>query len=83
MKKFWIGLSAWNSEGAWLAHFHHGTFAWFQRFSSTGKQQLKRFLVDLHEVLLNEPAVTKIAWHEESEMSTPEPPRFPTSVDYM
>ena len=25
-KHFWIGLSAWNSEGAWLAHFHHGSF---------------------------------------------------------
>src|SRR6516162_6681702 len=41
-KKFWIGLSAWDSEGAWLAHFHHGSFARLQRFSSSGKKELKR-----------------------------------------
>src|SRR5947209_18063494 len=29
-KKFWIGLSAWDSERAWFAHFHHGSFAWWQ-----------------------------------------------------
>lgn len=80
-KRFWIGLSAWNSEGAWLAHFHHGTFAWFQKFSSIGKNELQRLLVDLHNVLLNEPAVTEIAWHEESEMSKPEPAGFPTPVE--
>jgi hypothetical protein len=50
-KKFWIGLSGWDVEGAWLAHFHHGSFAWLQRFSSTGKSELKRLLVDVHDVL--------------------------------
>jgi len=30
--KFWIGLSAWDSDGAWLAHIHHGSFAWLQWF---------------------------------------------------
>ena len=35
-KKFWIGLNAWDSEGAWLAHFHHGSFAWLQWISEVG-----------------------------------------------
>ena len=80
-KKFWIGLSAWDAEGAWLAHFHHGSFAWLQRFSSSGKNELKRLLADVHEVLASEPAISHIAWHEESEMSKPQPAGFPTPVD--
>ena len=80
-KKFWIGLSAWDSEGAWVAHFHHGSFAWLQRFSSPGKNELRRLLADLHDVLASEPAITEIAWHEESEMSKPEPAAFPTPVE--
>jgi hypothetical protein len=56
-------------EGAWLAHFHHGSFAWLQRFSSSGTNELKRFLADVHDVLASEPAITDIAWHEQNEMS--------------
>jgi hypothetical protein len=80
-KKFWVGLSAWDSEGAWVAHFHHGSFAWLQWFSSTGKNELKRLLADFHTVLANESLVTEIAWHEESEMSKPKPAGFPTPVE--
>jgi hypothetical protein len=79
-KKFWIGLSAWD-EGAWVAHFHHGSFAWLQSFSSTGKDQFKRLLADVHDVLASEPAITEIAWHEENEMSKPEPAGFPTPIE--
>jgi hypothetical protein len=79
--KFWIGLSAWNSEGAWLAHVHHGSFAWLQRFTAAGKNELKRLFADVHDILASEPAITEIAWHEESEMSKPEPGGFPTPVE--
>lgn len=79
-KKFWIGLSFWD-EGVWVAHFHHGSFAWLQSFSHAGKNQLKRLLADVHEVLVNEPAITEIAWHEDSEMRRPRPAGFPTPVD--
>ena len=80
-KRFWIGLSAWDAEGAWLAHFHHGSFAWFQWFSSSGKDGLKCLLADVHNVLASEPAVSDIAWHEESETSKPKPVGFPAPVD--
>ncbi len=80
-KKFWIGLSAWDAEGAWLAHFHHGSFAWFQWFSSSGNDGLKCLLANVHNVLASEPAVSDIAWHEESEMSKPIPVGFPAPVD--
>jgi hypothetical protein len=80
-KKFWVGLSAWDAEGAWVAHFHHASFAWLQWFSSTGKNELQRLLADFHNVLASEALVTGIAWHEESEMSKPEPPGFPTPVE--
>jgi hypothetical protein len=80
-KKFWIGLSPWSDEGFWLAHFHHGSFAWLQRFSSSGNNELKALLVGVHDVLANETAVTEIAWHKESEMSKAEPTSFPTPTD--
>jgi hypothetical protein len=80
-KKFWIGLSAWSSDGAWVAHFHHDMFAWLQRFSPSGKYELKRLLADVHYILAREQAITDIAWHEESEMSKPTPAGFPTPVE--
>lgn len=80
-RRFWIGLSAWDSEGAWLAHFHHGSFAWMQWFSSTGKIELKRLLVDVHDVLASEAAISQIAWYEESEMKKAEPVGFVTPVE--
>jgi hypothetical protein len=80
-KRFWIGLSAWSAEGAWLAHFHHGSFAWLQCFSPLGKNELKRLLADVHDVLASEPAISDIGWHEESAMSKPEPAGFPTPVE--
>ena len=76
-KKFWIGLSAFEADGAWLAHFHHGSFAWLQWFSSSGKDALKCLLADVHNVLASEPAISEIAWHEESEMNKPQPDSFP------
>jgi hypothetical protein len=79
--KFWIGLSAWDSDGAWLAHFHHGSFAWLQLFSSSGKNELKRLLADVHNVLATEPGINDIAWHDGSEMSKPQPAGFPTPVE--
>ena len=79
--KFWIGLNAWDVEGAWVAHFHHGSFAWLQWFRSSGKSELSRLLADVHDVLATEPGVTEIAWHEESEMSKPKPAGFPTPVE--
>lgn len=80
-KKFWIGLSAWGSPAAWLTHFHHGSFAWLQRLSWSGKIELQRLLVDVHEVMAGESVISDIVWHEESEMSKPEPAGFPTPVE--
>lgn len=80
-KKYWIGLSAWASEGAWLAHFHRGSFAGLQWFSSSAKTELNRLLADVHDILANEPAITEIAWHEESEMRKPKPVGFSTPVE--
>jgi hypothetical protein len=78
-KSFWIGLSFWD-DGAWLAHFHHGSFAWLQRLMSSGRNELARLLTDAHRVLAEEPAISEIAWHEESEMSEPQPAGFPAPV---
>ncbi len=80
-RKFWIGLSPWDSEGTWLAHFHHGSFAWFKRFVSFGTNELTRLLADVHDVLASEPAIRDIVWYEESEMSKPKPAGFPHPVE--
>lgn len=76
--RFWIGLSAWDSENEWLAHFHHGSLAWLQRFSRSGKGALQSLLADVHGVLASDPAVCDIIWYEESEVSKPESAGFPT-----
>ena len=80
-KKFWIGLSAWDTENAWLAHFHHGSFAWLQRFTSSGTIELQRLLSEFHAVLAGEVAVSNIKWYEESEISKAQPAGFPTPAD--
>ena len=80
-KKFWIGLSMWEGDHAWLAHFHYGSFAWLQRFSSSGKREMQRLLSDVHGVLTSEPTVSGVIWYEESEINKARPAGFPTPVD--
>ena len=76
---FWIGLSSWPEfDGAWLAHVHHGSFAWFQRFSATGKREFRRLLSDLHRVLTAEPSVSHVTWYRERDMMKPNPQSHPT-----
>jgi hypothetical protein len=80
-KSFWIGLSAWEGDGTWLAHFHHGSFSFLQWFRSSGKEELRSLLADAHAVLSGEPAVSDIAWYEEKEMRKGNPAGFATPVD--
>ncbi len=81
-KKFWIGLSLWpEGEHAWLAHFHHGSFAWWQRLSSSGQRELQRLISDVHAVLTSESAISDIVWYEESQMKKAQPEGFATPVD--
>jgi hypothetical protein len=67
-KRFWIGLSA-EEEGAWLGHFHHGSWAWLQRFSPSGDRELQRLLLDFHRVLANEAAVSEVTWYREEDVA--------------
>jgi hypothetical protein len=79
-KAFWIGLSFWD-EGSWLAHVHHGSFAWLQWFSSAGTKELKQLLTDFHDVLSRESLVSAVAWYDEREMRRSNPTSYPTPVD--
>ena len=80
-KKFWIGLSQWpNSEQAWLAHCHHRSFAWLQRFSSSGKRELERLVSDVHRALVSEASVSAVVWYEESQMRKAQPDGFAAPV---
>jgi len=81
-KRFWVGLSLWPAgENAWLAHFHHGSFAWFQWFSASGQAELRRLLVDFHHVLKAEPLVSGIAWYAEREIDNPSARSSSTPID--
>jgi hypothetical protein len=81
-KSFWIGLSMWpEGEHAWLAHFHHGSFAWLQRLGSSGASELQRLIFDVHGVLVSEAAVSDIVWYEESQMRKAQPDGFTTPVE--
>lgn len=81
-KKFWIGLSVWpDGEHAWLAHFHHGSFAWLQRFVPSGQRGFLALVNEVHRALTSEPAVSDVLWYEESQMGKSEPNAFATPVD--
>ena len=81
-KKFWIGLSMWpDGEHSWLAHCHHGSSAWLQWMSSSGKSELQRLVSDVHSVLASEPAVSNIVWYDESQMRKAQPDGFTTPVE--
>ncbi len=80
-KKFWIGLSMWpDYEQGWLAHIHHGSFAWFQRFSSSGNQELQDLAKDVHGALSNDPSVSEIAWYRQEELIKGPDSSSPTPV---
>jgi hypothetical protein len=79
-RKFWIGLSAW-SDDQWLAHFHHGSWAWLQKFSPSGTKELQELLIDFHRMLKTEPSVSDVIWHQEDQMSKPSPDSFSSPVD--
>jgi hypothetical protein len=80
-KRFWIGLSAWNSDGFWLAHVHHRSFASWQRFFSSGKAELNRLACEMHAVLAKEPTVSEIAWYREKELTEANPQPHPRLND--
>lgn len=52
----------------WLAHFHHSSFAWLQRWNAAGKRELERLIGDFHSVLTQDPAVREIAWYHEGDL---------------
>jgi hypothetical protein len=80
-KKFWIGLTPWwDVEGAWLAHFHHRSFAWLQWFSPTEKSEFKALLAAVHNVLASESLISEIVWYDESEINKRDPTGFPAPV---
>ena len=73
-KKFWVGLSMWpESDRAWLAHVHHGSFAWLQRFSTSGRAELERFVTNVHHALADNPSITNVVWYQESAMRKASP----------
>lgn len=69
-RRFWIGLSLWpDEEQMWLAHFHHHSFAWLQKWSASGNSELQRLILDVHAALTTNPAVSRVTWHEERDMT--------------
>jgi hypothetical protein len=73
-KKFWIGLSIWpEGDGAWLAHVHHSSFAWLQRFTSTGRKGFERLIIDLDRQLTTDPKISDVIWHREDDMQSAAP----------
>jgi hypothetical protein len=81
-KKFWIGLSFWpDGEHLWLAHFHHGSFAWLQRLISSRKSELQKLVLNFHETLAKEPAISDIVWYEEGTLKQANPTGFSKPSD--
>jgi hypothetical protein len=73
-KRFWIGLSMWpEGENAWLVHVHHHSFAFFQRFSISGKNEIKRLIEKLNQILSTDPRASDILWFSEKNMISGNP----------
>ena len=69
-KRFWVGLSSWpDEEQMWLVHFHHHSFAWLQRWTTSGKNELQQLVLAAHEALSGDPAVSRLAWYLERDMT--------------
>lgn len=78
-RKFWIGLSFWpDGEQAWLVHLHHDSFAWLQRFSTTGKAELEKLILNMDDALKANPSVSNIFWYSEEEIDKPTAVGSPT-----
>jgi hypothetical protein len=71
--RFWIGLSLGpdGDPGSWLAHAHHASFAWLQRLSRRGKQDLTSLMTDIHTMLSSEPLVTNVRWFNGADLDHP------------
>jgi len=65
-KKFWIGLGDLPEVG-WLAHVHHGSFAWLQKFTATGNTELERLIKDIHQALSTDPQISNVRWYTEND----------------
>lgn len=69
-KKFWVGLSFWpEGEQRWLAHVHHGSFAWLQRLMPSGNAELRGLIAALEQTLRSDPHVSMMRWYSEAEIN--------------
>jgi len=69
--RFWIGLSAWMDDDAdWLVHVHHRSFAWFQRWSRSGRDEFKQLVLDLHRVMESQAEVSNLRWYNRQELES-------------
>jgi hypothetical protein len=69
-KRFWIGLSSWpDEEQMWLAHFHHHSFAWLQRWTTSGKDELQQLVLAAHAALCGDSTVSRLAWYRERDIT--------------
>ena len=72
-KRFWIGLSLWPDERqVWLVHFHHHSFAWLQRWTAAGKNELQQLVLAAHAVFCRDTEVSGISWYYEHDIGRPD-----------
>lgn len=72
-RSFWIGLSAWDGDHSWLAHLHHGSFAWLQMLSRSGGRELHGLIEDVDHALTTDPQISDVAWYREKDMNRGDP----------
>lgn len=66
-RRFWIGLGA--TEGhEWIAHVHHGPFAWLQRLASAGKAARRALVAELDRAL-REGNAASLRWFDERDLN--------------
>jgi hypothetical protein len=66
-KAFSIGLS-FDGEEKWVAHVHHGPFAWIQRVTPSGRRA-RHALIRAFERALASAGATSMQWFEERDIN--------------
>lgn len=74
-RSFWIGLST-MGEHEWVAHVHHDSFAWLQRFSAGGRAARAALVGDVDHALRIANA-SGLKWFDESDLNLRAPAESP------
>lgn len=74
-RSYWIGLSTMGKD-EWVAHVHHDSFAWLQRFSAGGRAARAALVGEVDHALRRANA-SSLKWFDQSDVNLRAPAGSP------